>query len=879
MLESRILSNYSLQQLNLLHNTTTLDQRIQQNATQVNNMIIMNSTRLEKYIISNSTALNWMIYNNITAINQSIQNIENNIVYLNNLTTQLSKIVQQNISSLEGYIKSNITKVESVMILLEYHIQQNISALQTQQQALQSSLENSIQSNFTQALLNLQDNTTVLDKRIFDNASMLLKNIQTNSTNIEQYLEQNASILDWRLYNNITALNSSLLHTITYIITCLQAQINCTNNIGYSFINNSCVEENCSISGQQRRNGICQCTNVNSIIQSNACMCPLYSVLIGSTCTCPLNSYLVTGICECTITGQTMKNGTCVCELDEQVIDGICQKVYVVNGSDTSMQCTQTIYINVFDISYVTHQVPGSANFSNGYVFSISNIIQNAFIDVFDGVYSTTQPLFQSQSSFINIKIQIGTQSLTGGSILTSSSTITINKMYYISKIGCQLTVNSVSSLNLFITSSTSVNINDLHINLRFSMSLGNISLINSISGEFYISGYQLQGAYQSTLQVNMIGFYVQSSSVTINRVNIKPSVFNVGNCSSYMFGTVNTSVLIINKIALINGNVTSSLPIGSVSTQGPFYQFYQFSGIITNMNSSTITVNYIVADCYWKFTSDYVTRSGLLIGNAQSKYNNLNVQYVCLQQNIIITKQLYGYGLVGQYLGNSSISKLTITMSIYGQTINCIGVVGTQQNGGQYNNIQDLRIIMIVSSATSGDHVAAVIGAEQSINCTVQNIVVINSNIISSCWSGGIIGNLYSNCTILNTSLSASNISGISAIGGFVGNTQSMSMFNINSILIIKESSINNIIINLTSEGLGGFIGASSKTNIILAICTIQQTHIIAVSKYGIVLGADNTGTSFTITDSSSKSNYINNSSVSDCAAITNVWSITQCT
>ncbi|CAL6017236.1 Hypothetical_protein [Hexamita inflata] len=111
---------------------------------------------------------------------------------------------------------------------------------------------------------------------------------------------------------------------------------------------------------------------------------------------------------ECTNkTGYTLQNGTCTKSNDQDF-----------------MQCLLNIeiYVSTFDISGITNQITSNADFNSGYVFDSRNDIQNAYIDISDEVYSSNVvlPLFQSQISYSNIKIQIGTQTITKGSIMAT---------------------------------------------------------------------------------------------------------------------------------------------------------------------------------------------------------------------------------------------------------------------------------------------------------------------------------------------------------------------------------------------------------------------------------------------------------------------------
>ncbi|CAL6004934.1 Conserved_hypothetical protein [Hexamita inflata] len=487
-------------------------------------------------------------------------------------------------------------------------------------------------------------NTTILDNRIYQNISSIKNDILMKQITADTNLLSNTTILDWRIFNYISQLGNILNNFTLYyndqlnkqqqIIDNLTQQINCSSNSGYSMVNGSCIQVSCAISGQQSINGICQCVNINSIVQSgscvcpvnsqvvgiacvcsisgqimqngqcvcsttgafvennvcscginslnisnicscpsganlvngvctctnidayisgNSCVCPAYSSLVGNICTCPNNSQIINNICSCNIiTGQIMNNGvcqcyttgafvnngactcgekalnvsnTCICPTNSSLVNNVCtcnkiQGQLIINGScqcpagqsvnnETCKQinyeinisdfkCSQELFTQQFDIQSITNQISASSNFSAGYVFSSTNIIQNAFIDISDNVYSTTvYLLFQSQNSFVNLKIQFGTQSLNSGSLLLSSSSVSINQMNVISRSGSQLTINSAKQLNILTSSTSSANITNLLVNLSLAPSNGNITLINNINGIFNISGSGFRNLYQ----------------------------------------------------------------------------------------------------------------------------------------------------------------------------------------------------------------------------------------------------------------------------------------------------------------------------------------------------------------------------------------------
>ncbi|CAL5978298.1 Hypothetical_protein [Hexamita inflata] len=763
-------------------------------------------------------------------------------------------------------------------------------------------------------------NISNLDYSINNNVSILNHKIVS--------FEQSQQQLEDQISNNLTILNltisefkqnqSSLLNLIQELqlknqqqealINNLILQISCTNNVGYSYTNGQCVKVTCSISGQQRVNGICQCTNVNAFVYNDQCTCPQYSSLVGSICTCPQYSNVVNGVCVCNVVAaHTMVSGICTCPVGQTTFNGSCWSVQIISNADSSFQCNQYAYISSFDIQTITNQIAGTSDFSNGYVFSTSNIIQNAYIVIPDNVYSTLKPLFQSQSSFTNIKIQIGIQTLSSGNIVTPSTSIIVNQMNIISRDGSQISVSSASTLSLLTSLCINANIKNLLVNLNFaSSSIGSIALINTVNGVLNITGFQILGTYVSTLTVAMIGVTVNSATLNINSINFKPSSYNVGNSSSFLFSSITSSTASFNYIAFVFG-VTSSFQLtGSISSTSS--NFYQFGGIITNVNAnSPVTISNMISDCYQSFSTSYVSYSGLLIGNSLS---SINISNVCQQQKISSTTKEFNYiGFIGQCSHNLLLQQIVITLQIQATYLMNFGITGQLTSSSNQADILNIRTsVSTITSTSSSGNVGAIFGSNQNKNCSVINTNVINCNFSSQTSVGGLIGEQASNLSVIDSVIQQANVSGQSYIGGLTGlqsqtiYVQNMSVSLVNASASQSSSyvggligyqssalSFNNLTVsqsNVTASAswcyIGGLIGSASY-QITITKSKISGIRIVYGSNayYGIILGfkdASGAGVTFSITSSSSSANYFNNVLQADCTSLTNNWSKLQC-
>ncbi|CAL6000900.1 Conserved_hypothetical protein [Hexamita inflata] len=948
------------------------------------------------YLLNNSKCIN---------ITESLNNISNQVNSGNSASIQL--------------LEQKVLKIENQIIIVDQSILGNITEI-----------ENSIISNYSKSDFNLITNVSTLDNRIHNNITSIKNDILITQITADNNLLSNTTVLDWRIFNNVSQINTNLqnlsqqlidlnisvqqqnliIQQQQNIINNLIQQINCTSNYGYSMINGACIQVTCAIQGQQSINGICQCTNINSIIQDgscvcpsnsnvigtacvcsitgqtmqsgqclcsttgafvvnnactcgvnsinisntcscpsgailvngvctcsninafisgNQCVCPTYSSLVGNTCTCPTNSQIVNNICTCNeISGQIMNNGACQCQTvgafvksgacscgvnaqnvsnacmcptNSSLINNVCtcdiiigqviinetcqcpsglsiinnscqQTNYTINISN--FECSQQVFTQTFDIQSITNQISSSNNFSAGYVFSTSNVIQNAFIDIQDNVYSpTVNPLFQSQSSFTNLKIQIGTQSLNSGQfIISSSSSVYINQMNIISKPdGSLLTVNSAQQFYILTSSSSTVNITNLLVNLSFASSSGNITLINNINGVFNISGYQVLGIYISTGTVAMVGFNVNSATVNVNQVSFKPTAFNVGNGSSYLFGNAaTTSTVLINNFAVILGSISNFLLLGSISTTSQLSNYYLFGGIMALINSkSVVSVNNVILDSYQQFSTSYVTYSGFLVGqNINSIQCSITIKNVCLQQNSTSTTlQFTNYGIIGYNIGNTSVQNMSITFSTKAAFLSNFGIIGSQYNGSIYTEVLNVKTSVSISS-DSGNYVGSLFGYEAAKNCSVQNTSVIGGNVSAGqlYMVGGFIGYQNQNATIQNSSIQQTSISGSTFVGGFFG-VQYQNATIINS--SISHTNISG------SINVGGFVGCldygAFSSTFYLRNSKIQQVRILGSSDFGIVTSyVPNTGAIY-FTSSSSTQIYVNNFLRSECAVLYN--------
>ncbi|CAL6099850.1 Conserved_hypothetical protein [Hexamita inflata] len=598
----------------------------------------------------------------------------------------------------------------------------------------------------------------------------------------------------------------------------------CACPVNSSLINNACT---CTVTGQVVKNGACQCEVVDAFVSGSTCVCPASSSVVGNACVCSVpGKVIVGGVCTCPTSGAFIVNGACSCGIDGLNISNVCScptysslvgnacicsgviGISMISGScqcpkshiiangqceytniDIQIICSQSSYATSFDIQAITHSVINTANYSSGYVFKTSPIITNAFIDISNNLYSYTgrmYPLFNTQSSFTNIKIQISAQQFraSGSLINYYATTVEINQMNIISKLDTQLTVNSLIQLQIIQNQTTSANINNLFVNLSFALSTGNITLINVSSGVMNITGYQVLGIYQSTQSVAMIAFSIlPQSNVRIYNVTFQPRVYNVGNQSSYFITYINSQFSILNNISfnnisLILGDVSQFQTFTSISSTSS--NKYIFGGLITLPDSyTTLKITNLLLNCYQNVNTDYVFNSGFILGFKDYVDMNITLQDSCIQQNFSSRTLIFqNTGLIGGQAGNIFIKQSSIILTIQSNydLMNDFGNFGvvSKYGVGRYTELINLITTMKVIVNTPKQGNFGFFGSNSGLDGVIKHCTFQNFNITSL--SGvGMLCQYYevSSSLILNVTVQTCNISAGGSVGGLISHRQ----------------------------------------------------------------------------------------------------------
>ncbi|CAL6008998.1 Conserved_hypothetical protein [Hexamita inflata] len=707
-----------------------------------------------------------------------------------------------------------------------------------------------------------QNNITALNNSV----SKDINTINNNLNSINQSIDAQQPIS-----NNIQTQMGQLNNKVQDFVS----RINCNRQYGYSWQNGQCALLSCSVEGQAAINGVCQCPGIYQYVQDNKCVCPensavvagacsctitgqilqnqvcvcftknaivvngactcgVYGLNSSNTCSCPANSNVVVDTCTCNVIyGQSMIDGSCQCSPPQTMVDGKCK--FVVNSADIDYICSQQLYVTQFDILEITNTINGVTDFSSGYVFSTTNVITNAFINIVDGVYASSSqlsPLFQSQSTFTNIKIQICSQTIINGAFMTPASIIEINQVYIFSKLETSFSVATYLYLiQATYTSASNHNINNLAINLNITAILGNFALINSISGLLTIQNYSVKGRYNSQGTLTFLGITIQSSTVVVTNVSVAPTNYIVGNSSSYLFSSTNGCTLSFSQISVIIGSTLGNQVITIITTTSSNFQ--QFGGYVSYLVNTNVQAINLIYQAFLHFGTQYLKYSGLLLGWSNSNTNKMVIENLCFYSSVSDNDacNFYSFGLVGQNNGNISMQQAQIELSFIVKYANAIGIIASQAKLQVFSEIINV-LANVTCQFDSRGEIGAIFGQQNGLNIVIQNCTVKGSTIQAKCYVGGVVGSLYNQLQILN-----------------------ITVINLN--------------VTATDNSTGAFIGWSSDCSIMVNNSSIQYVRITTPDEMGIILGRNFGGTTFTISKSWSVGIYANGVLKPNCASL----------
>ncbi|CAL5989781.1 Conserved_hypothetical protein [Hexamita inflata] len=639
----------------------------------------------EGYLLNDSKCLS--IVNELTNIkssiakgNQQISDLQQNINQLEQIQIEMYKninqYIQDNVSILDKRIADNIT-IQNQKILAEDNkllqkIVDNSSILENRIISNTSVIYQKIADNitilnnkFSQAIIG---NVTVLDKRIQDNVTAINQSILSGYSILLQNIIDNTTRLDQRIFQNVSNLNSLIANTTTKLI---QNILDNTTNLDKRIAENITNVHSTISSGNSKllQNIVDNSTTLDSRIFNN--ITSLNQTLIDNVTTI---QSLIVNLQEQIDLLQNKQD-----KLPLEMLDNMFQQENY-EATELWMVCGQPTFVQTFDITSVTNTITAS-NFTNGSVFGSLINVQSAFIDIQGGVYtSVVQPLFAAQNQFYNIKVQVGTQIVGSGQILSSNKAIIINQLSVQSKVGTIINIISLLQLNILQTQSINTNVKDMKVNLDVEASTGNLGLVGSLTGQMNIINYQVSGTYETQGSMSLGASTLSSSNVMVKHVNFAPQSYVYGNQSSYLFRIVSSSSIEISRCILIVGDANIQFNLGSTSNSTAS-AFQQFGGFVAQMTLSKLISAEISYTSNLSCTTQYMIKSGLLLGLSTSVSNQVIFHGICLQLTLNAGTNFSQFGVLGQIDGNVSFRQSIVNINISNSEI--INTFGTVMGGG----------------------------------------------------------------------------------------------------------------------------------------------------------------------------------------------------
>ncbi|CAL6076198.1 Hypothetical_protein [Hexamita inflata] len=663
-----------------------------------------------------------------------------------------------------------------------------------------NNLNQSVETELTQLQQDMITQYNTFESHLFNNVSTL----QTKQNN-------NNNELDQRIFNNISQLQQELL--------------NCNLNL----------QQQVNSSTQSLSNAISNTNNLLNLSTTtlNQSVSDLNKTLIQNISQTSNNIQNVQNI----LSNNIISNFT---TLDQRLASNITQKDLQIQQLTDSLtfvtsivmntveqefwfECQQQLYtFKVFDLATATTIIQ-SSDFASGFAFD-TQVIQNAFLDVQS--ISSSFTLFQTQSAFLKIKVQLNDINFVSGAMLSPSSTIQINQLAVVSKTGTQVTINAGVVLSILQQTATVTNITNLLLNINMNpSSAGIISLINVVNGKLIVKGYQILGSYSSTKTITFGVCQIQgNSTVKLNYIQISPDQFTCGNLSSFLISYVNSSTIQINHISIIIGNSTQNNQISLlISTQ---ISYFTFGGLVTYQNTTNINIQDISIYTQIEWSTQFVYYSGYILG--YSNCSNSTLYRICEHDTITtnINSLFVMFGLIGYYNGILQVYQITVKQNYLNGKFNKTGVIGC--SNGTSTNLLNINIQLKISQNV-GDRVGALGCSFDSLNNTLFDITIYNSE-LSAEYLGGLVAAQIRGCSITKVSVYSSIIKTSSILSdSYVGGVFALTYGQVQ----IQQCNVFDLQLFAKSDNswslAGGVIGDLYATQMTLNQTNVKETNVVA--------------------------------------------------
>ncbi|CAL6012136.1 Hypothetical_protein [Hexamita inflata] len=376
-------------------------------------------------------------------------------------------------------------------------------------------------------------------------------------------------------------------------------------------------------------------------------------------------------------------------------------------------------------------------------------------------------------------------------------------------------------------------------------------------------------------------GIFVTHADLNIVNCSFMPTLYNIGNQSSYLFSLVSQSTIILKGIAIVLGSQTNQQVLTQISSTNSNH--FQFGGICSELVNSKLSLYQLLHEINQIYSTQFVSQSGYIVGAQSGTNKSINLSQICFSQQITSTSSFKFFGFVGIQISEIYFTNSNIQWSIQGYELTNVGTIGNQRT--QILLIQNLNLSANVSQSdlSSSDRVSVLIGSvttSYGCNYKIIDVIVQNSNISAYTFASGLIAFYVGDsltiqqCQVSNsTFIIFRNGSYCAAIIGNEGNNPP-NITNIN----LQDVTIQNCLIGSshaaqTYTRAAGLIGAGVNSIFIITNCKIFSISIIGVTSVGIVFACNfNLSNNFAVTNSISYgNNYVNYILQLNCANLSN--------
>ncbi|CAL6095752.1 Hypothetical_protein [Hexamita inflata] len=686
-------------------------------------------------ICSNVEAETGVLLQQINNINQSL----NEEIY------NADKTIKQLKNQSEQYIKLEIEKLETILILNDQTAEQYILG-----------------------------NITFLNDELNRTSSRLLQIINGSTYNLNNSISQ----LNTSLINQISVLNQSLIISNTDL----------QNNLSQSNLDLQ------SLYNQAQFNLQVQSTSLNQRLSQNI----------------------------------TEKNNQ-IADLLVQIAQ-LKNMVYFTTEYELQFKCVDELYtFKIYDAPIATQTLKAS-DFDTGFAFTGQNI-NNAFVDIQS--VNTAFTLFQTQTQFLNVKIQIGDCNLQTGSLLSASTSLQINQVCFVSLLGTSIIISSGSVLNILMQKSGNSTITNMLLNINCNIiSAGGLALFQTVCGQLNITGYEIRGNISSSNIITLVAYVIQANStISLNYISITPEQFVCGNMSSYLIGYIDSSIIQIHYILIQVGQIDSYNIISQISTTQDNY--FTFGGLISFSNTTTVNIYGIQVAYYEQWLQLFVNNTGVLVGTTNS--SNISLTNTCInyKQTAEYNTQFVKYGIMGHINGNLNICSISVNYCLQQSIFSIVGVVG-YVDGVSINFIDSqIQFQMVLNNV--GDYIGVLLGIANSNNQNIINTTINNSSIVSQSFVGLVSAYSRNTCNIKQIQITSSRANSIcQQITGTITGTFAGGMLGqIFGQITIIQCSLFNISISSLSVNKwavsSGLIGDSHNSPVVLQQTIVKQIVVDA--------------------------------------------------